>query len=81
MEEVSLQEILLARETRAEKQKELQKKYSCPLICFTMNIAGPVKTSPLICRGFDEGISLLWECGFDHIVFPTERGIGSVSLQ
>lgn len=34
-----------------------------------------------LCRGFDEGISLLRECGFDHIVFPTERGIGSVSLQ
>ncbi|MBQ1235049.1 MAG: triphosphoribosyl-dephospho-CoA synthase CitG [Oscillospiraceae bacterium] len=59
MEEVSLQEILLARETRAEKQKELQKKYSCPLICFTMNIAGPVKTSPLICRAFDEGVAML----------------------
>ena len=48
MTEVSLQDILLAREQRVAKQKELLTKYNCPLVSFTMNIAGPVKTSPLI---------------------------------
>ena len=56
MTEVTLQDILLAREKRAQKQRELLDAYHCPLVCFTMNIAGPVKTSPLIERGFREGL-------------------------
>ena len=59
MGEVTLTEILNAREKRALKQKELIKKYNSPLICFTMNIAGPVKVTPLIERAFSEGMSLL----------------------
>ena len=57
--EVSLHDILAARETRAQFQKELLQSYGCPLVCFTMNIAGPVKTSPLILRGFREGLAAL----------------------
>ena len=59
MTEVTLQDILLAREERVAKQKELLEAYHCPLISFTMNIAGPVKTSPLIERGFREGLKHL----------------------
>jgi len=44
-----------AREERALRQKEMIKKHGLPLISFTMNIAGPVKTSPLIERAFFEG--------------------------
>lgn len=53
--EVTLQDILTARENRAEKQKELLQKYGKPLICFTMNIAGPVKLDANIAWGFALG--------------------------
>ena len=59
MTEVSLQDILLAREQRVAKQKALLAKYNCPLVSFTMNIAGPVKTSSLIERGFRMGVKEL----------------------
>lgn len=59
MPEVTLEQILNSREKRAKKQKELITSYSCPLICFTMNIAGPTKVTPLIKRAFYEGVKLL----------------------
>lgn len=59
MGEVTLLEMLAAREERAKKQSELLKEFGCPIISFTMNIAGPQKTSPLIERAFDEGVRLL----------------------
>ena len=57
--EVSLQEILEARERRAQKQTELLAQFGKPLICFTMNIPGPIKNSPLITKGFQQGNQLL----------------------
>ena len=57
-EEVTLEQMLQARERRAQRQRELLKS-GTTLISFTMNIAGPVKVSPLIRRGFDEGRSLM----------------------
>ena len=59
MSEVTLQQILQAREDRVKLQKQFLQKYGCPLIVFTMNIAGPVKTSPLIERGFYAGLQML----------------------
>lgn len=53
--EITLQDILTARENRVKKQRELLKKYQKPLICFTLNIAGPVKCDPHIIRGFTLG--------------------------
>ena len=57
--EVSLMEMLDARERRAQRQMQLLQQYGRPLICFTMNIAGPIKNSPLIHRGFLMGNRLL----------------------
>lgn len=57
--EVSLLEMLDARERRVHHQQELLEQYHKPLICFTMNIAGPIKDSPLIRRGFARGQQLL----------------------
>ncbi len=57
--EVSLLEMLDARERRVHHQQQLLEQYHKPLICFTMNIAGPVKDSPLIRRGFARGQDLL----------------------
>lgn len=59
MPEVTLMQILEARENRAEKQRKMLSEYNSPVISFTMNIAGPVKTSPLIERAFNEGLILI----------------------
>ena len=59
--EVSLQDILCAREDRVRLQKQLLEENHCPLICYTMNIAGPVKNTPLIRRGFQTGLDALLE--------------------
>ena len=45
--EVSLNQILEARERRAALQRSTLSTYGGPLLCFTMNLAGPVKRSPL----------------------------------
>lgn len=57
--EVTLPEMLEARERRAARQRELLDQYQLPLVSFGMNIAGPVKNSPLIRRGFSLGEKLL----------------------
>jgi len=57
--EVTLQQILSARENRVRRQKELLSQFHKPLISFSMNIPGPVKNSPLIQRAFREGLESL----------------------
>ena len=57
--EVTLYDILNARETRVLRQQSLLTEHRVPLLCFTMNIAGPVKTTPLIERGFRAGLEIL----------------------
>ena len=57
--EPTLLKILDAREKRAEKQKQLLARYGQPLLCFTMNIPGPVKLDRDIRLGFYVGCRLL----------------------
>lgn len=57
--EVALPEMLDARERRVWCQQELLKRYEKPLICFSMNIAGPIKNNRLIRRGFEHGVEQL----------------------
>ncbi len=57
--EATLKQILDAREERAEKQRRFIEEYELPLVCFTMNIAGEVKNSPLIEFAFMCGTHLL----------------------
>lgn len=57
--EVTLQQMLEARDNRVWLQQRLQRQFHCPLVCFTMNIPGPVKNTPLIRRAFAYGRSLL----------------------
>ena len=56
---VELRQMLEARDRRAERQNALLARYRLPLVSFTMNIAGPVKNSPSIRRGFAMGRALL----------------------
>ena len=55
MEEVTLEQVLEARETRVDRQNALLGKYHMPVISFGMNIPGPVKDTPLIRRAFAAG--------------------------
>lgn len=55
-QEITLSEILIAREERVAIQNALLGKYKAPVISFTMNMAGPVKVTALSHRAF------LWGC-------------------
>lgn len=59
LQTVELHAMLDARERRAQQQEFLRKKYEAAIICFTMNIAGPVKNGGLIHRAFHIGNTLL----------------------
>lgn len=65
--EATLQEILDAREARVQRQRVLLEKHQKPLICFTMNIPGPVKLDRDVSIGFFVGCRLLRD------IFPRER--------
>lgn len=54
--EATLQDMLDARESRAALQKELLIKYRAPLLCFTLNIAGPMKRSRIIDFAFERAL-------------------------
>lgn len=74
--EISLMQILAARENRAATQKRLLQDFGKPLICFTMNIAGPVKYSEAIHAGYGFGKRLLnarLSCvlHFEESIMPT----------
>ena len=55
-EYVELNAMLEAKERRVWLQQELLRKYSYPVLSFSMNIAGPVKNNPLILRAFIFGL-------------------------
>ena len=57
--EVTLLEMLEAREKRAAWQRRLLSAYGKPAVCFTMNIPGPIKNNSLIRRGYALGKGLL----------------------
>ena len=57
--EVSLKDILEAREQRVFRQRALLAETKTPLLCFTMNIAGPEKNNPCITKGFRLGLAML----------------------
>ncbi len=57
---VTLEDILRARDGRADAQRRLLHSHRLPLVSFTMNIAGPVKSAPLIELAFDAGLEALY---------------------
>lgn len=54
--QVSLEQVLANRDRRAEIQKSLLQTYKMPVLSFSMNIAGPVKTGRNIIKAFDIGV-------------------------
>lgn len=59
MREITLLEVLDAREARAAAQKRLLEEYKKPLLGLNMNIAGPVKRSGLIDLAFQAALTEL----------------------
>ncbi|MBO5973670.1 MAG: citrate lyase holo-[acyl-carrier protein] synthase, partial [Clostridia bacterium] len=59
MREITLQQVLDARERRVERQRRLLVSFGKPLLVLNMNIAGPLKRSGLIDFAFFEGVRAL----------------------
>lgn len=57
--EITLDQMLARREQRASEQQNLLNKYHSPVISFSMNIPGPVKTNSLIQSAFEAGKKLI----------------------
>ncbi|WP_240463590.1 citrate lyase holo-[acyl-carrier protein] synthase [Paenibacillus apiarius] len=57
--EVTLEQMLLAREDRAATQRRLLETFSLPLISFTVNIPGPRKSTSMSRQIFQEGYQSL----------------------
>lgn len=79
--EVSLNQILEARERRAALQRSTLSTYGGPLLCFTMNLAGPVKRSPLSDFAFLAGERMIQSRGFhvrQHIRLRQPTGMEAI---
>ena len=59
MKEVTLQQVLDARERRVERQRRLLACFNKPLLVLNMNIAGPIKRSGLIDFAFYQGVKAI----------------------
>jgi len=57
--EINLSQMLKRREARANEQKNFLEKFHAPLISFSMNIPGPIKTNEKIRAAFNEGKNLI----------------------
>lgn len=57
--QVTLEDVLSARERRAEKQRQILSKYPVPLISFMVNIPGAYKDTPLSRMVFEEGLAVI----------------------
>ena len=70
--EINLAQMLARRERRVQEQEALLKKYNFPLISFSMNIPGPIKTNELIRKAFDKGKNSLLNALNDNNVIINE---------
>lgn len=59
IQKVALEDMLLCREARAQRQSALIREYNAPVVCFTMNIPGEIKYTPLIGLVFEDGVRRL----------------------
>ncbi len=71
---VELFQMLEAREKRAWEQQRLLAEFRKPVLCFTMNIPGPMKDTPLIRRAFAFGQETLkYRLPKERILYRTEH--------
>ena len=57
--QASVADMAQAREARAQRQRSMLARHPWPVISLTLNIPGPVKSSPLIREGFDHAHQLI----------------------
>ena len=57
--DVTVQDMLAARDARVQRQLAMQARWQGTVVSLTMNIAGPVKVTPWIARGFDAAVALV----------------------
>ena len=69
MPTITLNDVLLARDRRAQRQMALLEKYEKPLICLTLNIPGPEKVNEKTAYAFKAGVSRLLE-GLKTMGYP-----------
>ncbi len=58
-EAVTLEQLLDAREARAERQREWLSRHSLPLISFTVNMVGEIKVNPISTLAFEQGLAAI----------------------
>ena len=58
-ESVEPMQMLDARESRVQRQREIQRRFPMPLVSFTLNIPGSIKVFPLSVETFTEGMELI----------------------
>lgn len=58
---ISLEGMLLAREGRVARQREMLSRHKSPIISFTLNIPGEIKSSPKLLALHDYGIAKIKE--------------------
>ncbi len=58
-DQITLEDILTARDERCAGQRRLLEQHRSPLLSFTLNIPGSVKVFPLTIGTFDEGLGLI----------------------
>ena len=68
MREITLQQVLDARERRVERQRRLLVSFKKPLLVLNMNIAGPLKRGGLIDFAFFEGVRALDKALGDRVL-------------
>lgn len=68
MNDVSLLEMLNAREIRCQLQQHFLHKYKKPLICLTLNIPGPVKLLPGVPDAYTVGCRYIEESLKGHFI-------------
>ena len=66
--EVTLEEMLDARERRVFLQNSLIQTYNKPIISFTLNIPGPVKVFDKIPETFEEGVRKIRQALCDSVI-------------
>ncbi len=59
--EVTVVDMMAARDKRAVRQRALLDAQGVPVVCLTLNIAGPVKVTRVIVDGFDEAVRRIRE--------------------
>lgn len=75
--EITLPELLSAREERAKRQKELIEKHSRPLLSLTVMAVGNVKRSHTTLKIAFEGVKQIQKAFSGNILFEEQRDLNS----